>query len=130
MRLDVHVHHHLVHGPVEGLSKLITLIKQGFTDMADKLDTVLERVAAQTAVIDGIAVIVETWTDDRAQLRAQIVELQTALGEAGNDTEQVDALLAAFDESDAKLTAIKDKLAPAVVENTPAGEDTTTAPEA
>lgn len=116
-RIDVHLH--ADKELRDSLAQLATLVKKGFKDMADQLDTVLERVAAQTTVIDGISEIVQTWTDDRAALRAQIVELQTALGEAGNDTEQVTALLASFDASDAKLAGIREKLAPAVVENTP-----------
>lgn len=118
IRIDHHVH--MAPDADGAFARLTLLIKQGFKGMADKLDTVLARVAAQTSVIDGIAAIVDTWVDDRVALRAQIVELQAALGEAGNDTEQVDALLASFDASDTKLNAIKDKLAPAVVTNTPA----------
>jgi uncharacterized coiled-coil protein SlyX len=118
VRFDLHVHLHADPEVLKGLNQLLRIIKP----MADKLDTVLERVTAQETVIDGIAEIVATWTDDRAALREQIVALQAQLGEAGNDTEQVDALLADFDRTDAKLAGIKDKLAPAVVENTPVEE--------
>lgn len=94
------------------------------------LDDVLSRVAAETTIEQSVGTLLDSLVTERDALKAQVLELQTELAAAGQDTAKVDSILAALGSNDSLLNASRRKLTNAVIStggtDTSAGGDTST----
>lgn len=94
MKFDVHIYNHPDRTVLTVLSRLERMMKT----LADKFDVLIEEVAAERTVVDGVVTLLE--------------RLDEQLGEAKNDPEQIEAIRT-------DLAAQRQRLADAVVAHTP-----------
>lgn len=94
MKLDVHIYNHPDRTALAVLGRLERMVKT----LADKFDVLVEEVAAEKTVIDGVVTLLE--------------RLDEQLADAKDDPEQIEAIRT-------DLAAQRQRLADAVVAHTP-----------